>query len=113
MRDRLIELIYGFRECESPNDGRTWTEHLADHLLAEGVIVPPCKVGDVLYLPLNGKILEYRVLSWCVREWGVHITTHSMQTAALHPIRADCIGKTVFLTRAEAEAALAEREGEE
>jgi hypothetical protein len=24
-------------------------EHIADHLLANGVIVPPCKVGDVVY----------------------------------------------------------------
>lgn len=33
----LMDLIDGFRELDEPNDGRTWTEHLADHLLSHGV----------------------------------------------------------------------------
>ena len=54
-REKLIELIYGAKCVE------TWDyyndepmkpcpiERLADHLLANGVIVPPCKVGDTVY----------------------------------------------------------------
>lgn len=38
-RDRLIELIEGW--YANPT-----TEYLADYLLANGVIIPPCKVGD-------------------------------------------------------------------
>ena len=61
-RERLIELI-GSKVCEdySPNCDE-WQPHscekcyandcrigeLADYLLANGVIVPPCKVGDKL-----------------------------------------------------------------
>ncbi len=128
MRDRLIELLKEIEKnprvrcpkyddltcegCKYDLDKECDIAAItADHLLAEGVIVPPCNIGDTVYQPLHGKILEYKVLSWCVREWGVHITTHSMQTGALHPIRGDYVGKTVFLAREEAEAALAQREG--
>lgn len=76
----------------------------ADHLLANGVIVPPCKVGDILYMPL-GKILEYEVISWRMREEGLQLVTHSRTTGGLYHIWAACIGKTIFLTREEAEAA--------
>lgn len=58
-RDRLIELIvnadtYDSYECKlcTKNDvscRRCGAEKLADHLLANGVIVPPCKVGQTAY----------------------------------------------------------------
>lgn len=41
-RDRLIELIT--KEVPRPK-----ADALAYHLLANGVIVPPCKVGDIVY----------------------------------------------------------------
>lgn len=31
---------------------------LADYLLKNGVIVPPCKVGDTVYILQGGKILS-------------------------------------------------------
>ena len=57
MRDRLIELL----------DGRSLDTHcdvasVADHLLANGVIVPPCKVGDTVYaVTLNTNTFTYGV----------------------------------------------------
>lgn len=45
-RERLVELIIeSVRGC-----ARNWAEVIADHLLANGVIVPPCKVGDAVYI---------------------------------------------------------------
>ena len=45
MRERLIELI-----ADAVGGCSTyWAGLIADHLLANGVIVPPCKVGDVVY----------------------------------------------------------------
>ena len=42
MKDKLIELIQ-----QSVNGcARNWAEVIAEYLLANGVIVPPCKVGD-------------------------------------------------------------------
>lgn len=85
----------------------TEREMLAAFLLARGVIVPPCKPGDILYQPLYGKILEYEVISWRVREEGLQVVTHSRQTGGLYHVWGAFIGETHFLTKAEAEKALA------
>ncbi len=42
MRDRLIELLDGFLDLGYSSS------YIADHLLANGVVVPPCKVGDIV-----------------------------------------------------------------
>ena len=52
MRDRLIELIQGFALSDEPcPEGLfEWADTIADHLLAEGVIVPPVKAGQTVYV---------------------------------------------------------------
>lgn len=45
MRERLIEMI----QDSVGGCARHWAEIIADNLLANGVIVPPCKVGDDVY----------------------------------------------------------------
>ena len=48
MRDRLIELL---EEAEGQvNNDYPSLESMADYLIANGVIIPPCKVGETLYL---------------------------------------------------------------
>ena len=39
MKERLIDIIDDFRQIDAPDDGRSWTEHLADHLLSNGVTI--------------------------------------------------------------------------
>lgn len=116
MRDRLIEIFRNTNYQNRP-DGLTanlatqFSEYalreIVDALLANGVIVPPCKLGEVLYVAV-GAIPEYEVLSFSIREQGLLIQTHSKFTGGLHPIWACRIGKDVFLTREQAEEALAE-----
>ena len=53
-RDRLVELLkkkydHFCDQCGINKDSH-YTESLADYLLANGVIVPPCKVGDMVYV---------------------------------------------------------------
>lgn len=55
MRDRLVELIvekeneiYATKMYPSDMDR---IGSVADHLIANGVILPPCKVGDTVYIP--------------------------------------------------------------
>lgn len=53
-RERLINLIIAaVNGCS-----RHWAEVIADHLLANGVLVPPCKVGDDLWWVYSGDILD-------------------------------------------------------
>ena len=58
MRDRLIELI---RDSIHILHG-CFEEIIADHLLANGVVVPPCKVGDTVYFIQCKQIFEGRVI---------------------------------------------------
>ena len=45
MRDRLVELLD--QNCGYVTEQKA--ETLADYLLAKGIIVPPCKVGDTVF----------------------------------------------------------------
>ena len=67
----------------------------------------PCKVGDTVYFALIGRIIEKKVFS---------IVSFSNSTriycgGTSEYFRPEDIGKTVFLTREEAEKALREMEG--
>lgn len=120
MRDRLIELLEaecGFSRYMTDDERRA---KLADYLLANGVIVPPCKVGDTVYR-LNS-------ICSCVNEATVKAVywtedkkhypkSHIIIQYDLHRGRTRVnfceFGKTVFLTREEAEKALKGYEGDE
>ena len=121
MRDRLIELlkqIY-FDQCEEccacTEDGYrcppTLEEFFADYLLANGVIVPPCKVGQTVYrIYWNFNIDECKVSALTQKadkSWKIRITSGIHR--GVFEITPDELGKTVFLTKEEAEKTLAER----
>ncbi len=133
MRDRLIELLN-----DTPDIGIApiASQMIADHLLANGVIVPPCKVGDTVYA-----ISETRVKEAKVDELYINSKKHIVIFADFEcdedcegcpfemwsqsfcgewdcgnqcgvvEIKAEDLGKTVFLTKEEAKQALKERDG--
>lgn len=75
---------------------------VADHLLANGVIVPPCKVGQTVYeFDYDFEREETYVVDTTVTGFAI-ITFEE-----IHSFRQ--IGKTVFLSREDAEKALEER----
>ena len=124
MRDRLIELIKtGMDKHESTieNYVHPASEFVADYLLENGVIVPPCKVGDKVYRivkeyngetrVIDGEVFEitathaycqkfeYRFYFWANGEDFIR-RNYSIWCNFTE------VGKTVFLTREEAEQAL-------
>ena len=129
MRERLIELLkhvnFDFSEecvacCEDGYKAMPMLEDFfADYLLANGVIVPPCKVGDTVYYfshrPFNLSLLPNTIYEADV----VRIVTTRLGTSIVIQIHNDygctevtqisSFGKTVFLTKEEAEKALNER----
>ena len=82
------------------------------------LILLPCKVGDTLYAPTRNIVSEFRVSHF---EYGGYqkpslwvnwyLTKGFTGNFRLDGIGADQIGKTVFLTREEAEAALEAKNG--
>ena len=81
--DRLREL------AEADKDGR--------------VVVLPCKVGDKLYRVFAGEIFEHRVGS--MKYFAIQ-GRWDIETYPFCPCVESSIGKTIFLTREEAEKAL-------
>ena len=70
----------------------------------------PCKVGDKLYEITSRKtISEYQVTAICIELFGIFVDwkiTQGFVDRYISDMPADEIGKTVFLTREEAEKAL-------
>lgn len=77
----------------------------ADYLLANGVVVPPCKIGDHVFWIHGGTITECRVNRIQINRNGIFICLRSKKSHGAFCVDL-CIGKTVFFTREEAEAAL-------
>lgn len=112
MRDRLIDLLHD-------SDLSLDSVRLADHLLANGVIVPPCKVGDVVYIVVNPysflplkKAVEGEVVSIHLHEYGLFLRVlfDTKKIIGCYDYNLNWrLGKDLFLTREEAEKALAER----
>ena len=123
-RDRLIELLKKADQkcadtlcvnCPAVGNGENCLDHLiADHLLANGVIVPPCKVGDPVYVISKGNILPFTVNRIIITNY-IKIKVDYMlgRDYEIKYLLPDHFGKTVFLTKEEAEAKLKEREGKE
>lgn len=110
MRDRLIELLNECRGIEGI--GMDLIEKQADHLLAEGVIVPPMALGKTCYklCAYRNDIDECRVSSITQKADGTFkIRLTDLRSRCVFEIKPNEIGKTVFLAKEEAEAAIEER----
>lgn len=102
MRDELIEKIHGFFGADSMYFGVD-AAALADHLLADGWIRPPCKVGQMVYQTDGTRIYES-----CI----THVEIYSFATVFYTDgvtFDETAIGQSIYLTREQAECALAER----
>lgn len=116
MRDRLIELISDMENKLLRSYPYTTDEYriasIADHLIENGAIIPPCKVGDTVYkchtvnLKPTGEITKRTIKQITFSAFTV------TDDGASGWFDIDDIGKTVFLTREDAEKALRERDGE-
>ena len=112
-REKLIELLKGAETkvaeaLTRPLKLEEWLGIYADYLLANGVIVPPCKVGDIVYTIFEGDIETITIIRSYREE-----TINGFSTAydARNNFLSLCfsevsIGKTVFLTKEEAEERL-------
>lgn len=99
-RERLIELIR-----QVFDRGSATVEEEADYLLEHGVIVPPCKVGDVVYvIPKREDTVILTSVEWVLDD-GDDIT----MSTGVYEFNPGDIGTSVYFTHEEAEAALAKR----
>ena len=139
-RDRLIELIKQAEKCPPEYDGEERdtssvfhcegcqyaettdcvAERIADYLLANGVIVPPCKGGDMVYRVMADKRIkqpyQYKVIGFwysadetCNNLHLVRYVNGVFESSMSVPFSE--FNRILFLTKEEAEQALEERTG--
>lgn len=132
MRERLIELLRSYNvapektcprfgtgeNCEGckycrDDIGCDYIAREADYLLANGIIVPPCKVGDTVFFVARnsgepiGTIDEIEIVQIARRKEGFHAKGRFKGSLNEFEIRSFKIDNhSFFLTREEAEAAL-------
>ena len=112
-RERLVELLdkLGENKVTFPID--SFNSALADYLLANGVIVPPCKVGQSFWhieeyahqllpdrYPTAKVVCKSKVEKIFIEKYG-NSFGDTRKSFSFHDI-----GKTVFLAKEEAEAKL-------
>ena len=121
MMERLTERgSYGYGDVYvRRNDYVTASKKLCEYeeLEEQGLLLRlPCKIGSILYQPTNNGINEYYTIDLCF-----NITRNKFMYEVTYQIGLDwykttcdfdCINKTVFLTREEAENKLKEMESD-
>ena len=115
VREKLVELL----KTSPTRNGYTDLGDIADHLIANGVVVLPCKIGDKVYVNYiygrNKIITDSQMVCSIKQTVGVNDESYwkvcveqviEKGYIVYHEYTEDDFGKTVFLTREEAEASL-------
>lgn len=114
-RERLIELLKDGGVRDFP-----YVNALADHLLANGVIVPPCPITHDSLFAIVDLYNRKKIVGQTIAKYDIDYIIIGFSGKPIYrccnasnewmDFEGDEIGKTVFLTREEAEKALEERE---
>lgn len=100
-RERLIDL---FRKFNYYTD--QWAKLLADYLLENGVIVPPVKVGGIVWVIYNKCVMSANVLAVYVDKSGGMFDLKILTEGLKSVVNKDYTFDMVYLTKAEAEKAM-------
>lgn len=106
MRDRLVGLL---KKADKNSSDKLITDYEdaiqdnADYLIENGVIVLPCKVGETVWFIRDEKTIETKVEKIVLKNKGVYL---KLGCNAMYETSCNSIGKTVFLTKEEAEQKL-------
>lgn len=111
-RERLVELLdKAFLKCDD-NYGRPCTEQVADYLMSNNVVVLPCKFdgSQKVYYPVAKTSLIYEIRVWALGVDGdgnmvINPIEYNKKAFSMSGVE---FGKTVFLSREEAENVLKE-----
>ena len=111
MKERLIELLKSSSQYMCEQSGLV--ETIADYLLANGVIVLPCAVGDTVWCVVDkvfNEPLEAKIYSITIQAEGTIMRCGVKGYYGVSYMATD-IGKKFFKTKEEAEKALERSDG--
>ena len=111
-RDRLI---YKVMSLKKPTISLQTAIDIVEAIIDEGVIMPPCKVGDIVYAKYSGtNEIEYYVVGEVIHlgsdnfKFKAYLENEDGYIVDNIDFGVKEIGKTVFLTKEEAEEKLKE-----
>lgn len=114
-KERLIELIDDFGDdvalcdiCDRPREdceGCT-NEQLAEYLVENGVIVPPVKVGGIVWVIYNKCVTPANVMAVYIDKSGGMFDLKILTEGLKSTINKDYTFDMVYLTKEQAEKAL-------
>lgn len=120
-RQRLIELLHDAtfgvnKHTLADYLEKKTVEAVADYLLANGVSVPPCKLGQKVWCICNysndyTEPMEYQITILSMTENYYSFAMETKNGVYEHYCNKDNVGKWVFFTREEAEKALERSRG--
>ena len=100
VREKLVELLDNAIIDSDDNYGFPNTNQVADNLIANGVTVQECKLGDKIYQSSGVRIYESTIGGILLTEKHTIFVTENID------FDERAIGKSIFLSYAEAEAHL-------
>ena len=119
-RERLVKLIRDktcgnnacvpFLDCEKcgnfPLSDKD-VDRLADHILADGWMRSPCKVGDVVYGVFEGDVLEDEIILIEITQTATYLSTCTERYMWINGyLYSEMLDQILYFTREEAEKAL-------
>ncbi len=119
MEIQLVRMINHWQDWLEPNlEDHERSRSLAKFIIKNGVILPPCNVGDTVYYfshrPFNMSLLsdtiyEGHVVRMAITRFGIELVIQIHNEWGVTEVaQISSFGKTVFLTREEAEKKLEE-----
>ncbi len=117
-KEKLVEILI---EREAVKDANAYerAEALADHLLANGVIVPPCPIMHESLFAIVDLYNRKKIVGHAIAKYDIDCIIIGFLGKPIYrccnasneweDFDGESIGKTVFLSREEAEKALNER----
>lgn len=113
-KERITEILKAYTKKHNISASSVILEEYVEELLANGVIVPPCKVGAKIFGVFDNddeqrkEIYEGKVLCFSLDENNLLWARMRYKNGLTYWHTIDDFGKTVFLTPEEAEAKLKE-----
>lgn len=117
-KERLVELLLESEPIKERDLDDDWGDNeisdIAEHLIKNDVIVPPVKVGQTVYEIQQDRTLQkwyvYGIIKYDGQEWATKAKNNKNKWNYIDKTFAfRLFGKTVFLSREQAEKALKER----
>ena len=110
MKDKIANILKDYTKKNGISASFVILEDYAEELIKNGVIVPPCKVGDIVYMITpNGDIRNLTISSICIElknkeKKNICLAVFDYEGKPCYiQIQSFKFGKTVFLTKEEAE----------